>query len=332
MLGPTFWLALLDIRQQILPLNAMNSFFHSLREILDYRLIKLGDSYLTVWGLLELFVLLGLLLLAESLLRRHFFRRLLQRTRLDPPLQFAIAKISGYAFIALGFYIALQVVGLNLTSLAVVAGAVGVGIGFGLQNIVHNFVSGLIILAERPIAIGDRIEVGGVAGQVRQIRLRSTTVVTNDNIAYIVPNSDFITHTVTNWSHGDLRVRIRLPVGVAYGTDPRRLERLLLDVALAHPKALREPAPAVFFNGFGDSSLNFELAVWTQEMTFQPRRFKSELYYAIEAKLRENQIEIPFPQRDLRLRSGNFVLQTTPAPVHPETPANKPPAQEGRGE
>src|SRR5262245_62006302 len=206
-------------------------------------------------------------------------------------------------------------VGLNLTSLAVVAGAVGVRIGFGLQNIVHNFVSGLIILAERPIAIGDRIEVAGVAGQVQQIRLRSTTVLTNDNIAYIVPNSDFITHTVINWSHGDLKVRIRLKVTVAYGTDPLIVERLLLEVAMAHPKALREPSPSVFFCGFGDSALEFELGVWTVEMTSQPRRFKSELYFAIEKKLRENRIEIPFPQRDLHLRSGNFVLQTLAQPL-----------------
>ena len=171
---------------------------------------------------------------------------------------------------------------------------------FGLQNIVNNFVSGLIILAERPITIGDRIEIGGVAGQVREIRLRSTTVVTNDNITIIVPNSDFISHTVTNWSYGDTRVRLRLPVGVAYGTDVRLLERLLLDVAREHPKVLREPAPSVFFHGFGESTLDFELAIWTQEMTFQPRRFKSELYFAIEQKLRENKIEIPFPQRDLQ--------------------------------
>jgi|ERR1051326_5331992 small-conductance mechanosensitive channel len=184
--------------------------------------------------------------------------------------------------------------------------------GLGLQNIIHNFVSGSIILAERPIAIGDRIEISGVAGQVREIRLRSTTVVTNDNIACIVPNSDFITSTVTNWSHGDLRVRIRLPVGVACGTDPRKLEKLLLEVALARPKVLREPAPSVFFLGFGDSSLNFELGVWTSEMTFQPRRFRSELFFAMEEKLRENQIEIPFPQRDLHLRSGKFVLQNAP--------------------
>jgi small-conductance mechanosensitive channel len=242
----------------------------------------------------------------------------LQRTRLQASLQFALARISGYAFIALGFYVSLQLVGVNLTSLAVVAGAVGVGLGFGLQNIVHNFVSGLIILAERPIAIGDRIEIGGVAGQVQEIRLRSTTVITNDNIAYIVPNSDLITNTVINWSHGDLRVRIRLPVGVAYGTDPRKLEKLLLEVAKAHPKVLQEPGPSVFFLGFGDSSLNFELGVWTSEMTFQPRRFRSELYFAMEEKLRANQIEIPFPQRDLHLRSGNFVVQNGLAPTSDE--------------
>jgi small-conductance mechanosensitive channel len=207
----------------------------------------------------------------------------------------------------------LQMVGLNLTSLAVVAGAVGVGIGFGMQNIVHNFVSGLIILAERPIAIGDRIEIGGVAGQVKQIRLRSTTVLTNDNIVYIVPNSDFITHTVINWTHGDPRARIRLPVNAAYGTEPARLGELLLKVARAHPQVLADPAPEVFFIGFGDSALNFELAVWTIVMTVQTRRFRSELYFAIEKALREEKIEIPFPQRDLHLRSGNFVLQTTAA-------------------
>lgn len=286
--------------------------FDSLERVFSYRLLKLGESYLTVAGLLELLVLLALVLVAEWLLRRYVVRRALQRTRLDASLQFAVARMSGYAFIALGFYISLQIVGINLTSLAVVAGAVGVGLGFGLQNIVHNFVSGLIILAERPIAIGDRIEISGVAGQVKEIRLRSTTVVTNDNIAYIVPNSDFITNTVINWSHGDLRVRIRLPIGVAYGTDPRRLEKLLLEVALAHPKVLREPGPAVFFLGFGDSSLNFELGVWTTEMTFQPRRFRSELFFAMEQKLREHEIEIPFPQRDLHLRTGNLVLQNPP--------------------
>ena len=123
-----------------------------------------------------------------------------------------------------------------------------------------------------------------------------------------MPNSDFITTGVTNWSYGDPKVRIR-PHGVVYGTDPERLRRLLLEVAGEHSKVLREPAPEVFFSGFGDSSLNFELGVWTSEMTSKPRKFRSELNYAIERKLRENQIEIPFPQRDLHLRSGSVVLR-----------------------
>ena len=224
-------------------------------------------------------------------------------------MQYAVSKIGGYLFIAIGFYVALKLVGIDLSSLAVIAGAIGVGLGFGLQNVISNFVSGLIILAERPISIGDRVELGEVAGLVTRINLRSTNIVTNDNITIIVPNSDFITHKVTNWSYGDPKVRIRLPVGVAYGTDPERVKRLLVEVATEHPMVLREPAPELFFNGFGDSSLNFELGVWTAEMTSKPRRFRSELNYAIERKLRENQIEIPFPQRDLHLRSGSFVLQ-----------------------
>jgi small-conductance mechanosensitive channel len=168
----------------------------------------------------------------------------------------------------------LVVNGIDLSSLAVVAGALGVGLGFGLQNIVSNFVSGLILLAERPIAIGDRIEVSGVAGQVRKISLRSTTVVTNDNIAIIVPNSDLTTKPITNWSHGDPKVQFRLPVGVAYGTDPEKLRLVLLAVARAHPSVLASPEPTLFFEGFGDSALNFELGVWTQDMAHSPRRFR----------------------------------------------------------
>jgi len=178
-----------------------------------------------------------------------------------------------------------------------------------LQNIIHNFVSGIIILAERPIALGDRVEVAGVAGTVSKIRLRSTEIITNDNISIIVPNSDFITHPVTNWSHGDPRVQIRLPVGVAYGTDVEKLKTVLLEVATENAHVLKTPEPSVYFDGFGDSALLFELGVWTSEMTHSPRRFRSELNFAIERKLRGNKIEIPFPQRDLHLKSGAFVLQ-----------------------
>src|SRR5438552_12613486 len=247
-MAPAVWLARNGDNPQTLSMSRFLADFH---KIMDYPFLRLGQSQFTASDIIKLLVLLAVVLLAEYSLRRHFVTRVLRRTRLDPSLQFAVAKIGGYVFIVLGFYISLQVVGINLTSLAVVAGAIGVGIGFGLQNVINNFVSGLIILAERPIAIGDRIEIGGVAGQVRQIRVRSTTVVTNDNIAIIVPNSDFISHTVTNWSYGDPRVRLRLAVSVAYGTDLEKLQRLLLEVAREHPKVLQQPNPAVFFSWFG---------------------------------------------------------------------------------
>ena len=206
------------------------------------------------------------MILAESILRRIMLHRVLTRTHLDEGMRFAVARITGYVLLTLGFYLAFTFVGIDLSSLAVLAGAIGVGLGFGLQNIVNNFISGIIILAERPIAIGDRVEVNGVAGQVTRISLRSTVVVTNDNISVIVPNSSFISEPVVNWSHGDPKVRINVPVGIAYGSDVEKFRRLMMEVALAQPEVLRDPPPNVFFIGFGESSLDFEVAVWTAEM------------------------------------------------------------------
>ena len=263
-----------------------------------------GADTVTIGGILLLVFLFVSVIIVERILQRLLIRRFLSKTRLQPSLQYGLSRIFGYTLIAIGFYVAFQAVGFDLSSLAIVAASVGVGVGFGLQNIINNFVSGIIILAERPISIGDRIEVAGVAGRVTKIQLRSTTVVTNDNITMIVPNADFISNTVTNWSHGDPKVRIRVPVGVAYGSDLKLLQRLLLEAAAEHPKALRDPSPVVLFTEFGDSSLNFELGVWTQEMTAIPIHFTSEMNFIIEQKLRENDIEIPFPQRDLHVRSG----------------------------
>lgn len=270
--------------------------------LLDLPLLKLGKSSVTLLSLINLMVWIVGLFLVNGLLRRLVLKPLLARTHFDPGLQYAITRFFSFVFMALGLYVALLVNGVDLSSLAVIAGALGIGLGFGLQNIVANFVSGLILLAERPVTIGDRIEVGGVAGQVRQINLRSTTVITNDNITMIVPNTELVSSTVTNWSHGDPKVRIRLPFGVAYATDPGKVRQVIEAVAAAHPDVLKEPAPAVFFSGFGDSSLDFELAVWTEHRAHNPRRFRSEINFAIEKALRENNIEIPFPQRVVHLR------------------------------
>jgi small-conductance mechanosensitive channel len=258
----------------------------------------------TIGSILLLLILFASVIIIERIVQKQLIRRFLSRTKLQPSLQFGLSRIIGYTLIAVGFYVAFQLVGVDLSSLAIIAASLGVGIGFGLQNIINNLVSGIIILAERPISIGDRIEVAGVAGRVTKIQLRSTTVVTNDNITMIVPNADFISNTVTNWSHGDPKVRIRVPVGVAYGSDLKLLQRLLLEAAAEHPKALRDPSPVVLFTEFGDSSLNFELGVWTEEMTATPIHFTSEMNFIIDQKLRENDIEIPFPQRDLHVRSG----------------------------
>ncbi len=279
-------------------------------KILNYP-IPIGTLHLTLGGVIQLAVLFALVVLGEQLLWRKATMRVLRRMHIDAGLQYAIARISGYIVIAFGFYLALNAVGVSLNSLAVVAGAIGIGIGFGLQNIIQNFISGLIILTERPIAIGDRVEVGGVAGTVAKIELRSTEIVSTDNIATIVPNSNFITNPVTNWSHGDPRVQIRIPFGVAYGTDLELLKRVAREVAEECADALKDPPSRLFFVAFGDSALNFELGVWTRTQTQSPRTFISDLNFGLERKLRENNIEIPYPRRDLIIRG--------------ETPSSRPP-------
>lgn len=289
-------------------IDTLNSIVAAVESWLAFKL-TIGNTTVTLGGVVKLLVLLALVLVVERLFRHFLVNRVLTRTKMDLAVRFAIGRFAGYLFIALGFVLALNNAGIDLSSLTVVMGAVGIGLGFGLQNIINNFFSGLIILAERPIAIGDRIEVGGVAGLVSRINMRSTTVVTNDNITIIVPNSDFISSPVTNWSHGDPKVRLRLPVGVAYGSDVPKLKKVLLEVADQHPAVLKEPAPNLFFSGFGESSLDFELGVWTVDMAHNPYRFRSELYYTIEQALRDNHIEIPFPQRDLHVRSGELPVR-----------------------
>ena len=280
--------------------------------------------FLQVWYLLQLFLLVGLLILVfwlSSRTKRFLFNRFLVHSGLDRSLQYAISQIAANVVLVVGIFIVLQNTGIHLEALTVFAGAVGVGIGFGLQNITSNFISGLVILAERPITIGDRVEVAGVTGQVVKIRARSTVVVTNDNITTIVPNQKFIDSPVTNWTYGDPRVRFRIPVGVAYGSDVELVRRTLIEAGKEDPHVLKDPAPSVFFKAFGDSSLNFELVVWSDEMSNRPRRFRSDLNFAIDKKFREAGIEIPFPQRDLNIRSG--VLKVDSSAAEREKPEPK---------
>src|SRR5262250_1880942 len=200
-------------------------------------------------SLIQIFLLIALLVGVfwfSSGTKRFLFNRLLAQSGLDRSLQYAIAQVVSNIVLVVGIFIVLENTGIHLAALTVFAGAVGVGVGFGLQNIASNFISGLVILAERPITIGDRVEVAGIAGQVEHIRARSTVIRTNDNIMMIVPNTRFIDSPVTNWTYTDRRVRFRIPVGVAYGSDVVKVRDALLAVAHENPDTLKEPAPNVY--------------------------------------------------------------------------------------
>src|SRR6476661_40208 len=177
--------------------------------------------------------------------KRFLFNRLLAQSGLDRSLQYAISQVISNIVLVVGIFIVLENTGIHLGALTVFAGAVGVGVGFGLQNIASNFISGLVILAERPITIGDRVEVAGIVGRVQQIRARSTVIVTSDNIAMIVPNSKFIDSPVTNWTYGDPRVRFRIPIGVAYGSDVKKVRDALIAAGRTNPHVLEDPKPTV---------------------------------------------------------------------------------------
>ena len=272
-------------------------------------------------SLLQIFLLVGLLILVfwiSSRTKRFLFNRFLVHSGLDRSLQYAISQIASNVVLVVGIFVVLQNTGIHLEALTVFAGAVGVGIGFGLQNITSNFISGLVILAERPITIGDLVEVGGVTGQVQKIRARSTVLVTSDNITTIIPNQKFIDSPVTNWTYGDPKVRFRIPVGVAYGSDVEKVRATLIEAAAEDPHTLDDPAPSVFFVEFGSSSLNFELVAWSDEMSHRPRRYQSDLNFAIDKKFREAGIEIPFPQRDLNIRSGILNVESLARPPEKE--------------
>jgi small-conductance mechanosensitive channel len=272
-------------------------------QVLDYRLFRIGDTSVTVASLAATLLLLAGTYLVARLARNIVANRLLARTPLSLGLRYAIGRFVGYFILFLGVAAALQTLGVRATTLAAFGAAVGVGVGFGLQDIVKNFVAGLVILIERPIQVGDRLEIGDVSGDVAEIRARATVIRTNDDIHLIVPNSRFITETVVNRSFGSPRIRCRIPIGVSYDAAPRSVEKALLEAAARCEGVLAEPAPVVRFRGFGESSLDFELLCWTDSMLHRPGAFVSRLNFLVHERLTESEIEIPFPQRDVHIRS-----------------------------
>lgn len=276
---------------------------------LDSIAIKIGATRLSLYAILKGLLFAGLLLWIASLASRIVNQRITSTSALTPSVQTLISQTVRLGLLFGAVIIALSAIGIDLTALAVFSGAVGVGIGFGLQSVFSNLVAGIILLFERSIKIGDFVELSdGVQGTVREITIRSTLVTTNDNIDILVPNSEFITKQMTNWTLRDAVRRFRIPFGVAYGSDKDLVRTAVLEAAATIDHTLTNVSgrePKVWLVGFGDSSLDFELVVWLKpESVTRPAAVNADYCWAIETALRKYKIEIPFPQRDLHIRSG----------------------------
>lgn len=263
---------------------------------------KLGETPVTVSGILVAVLVIIASLFVSAIVQRVFDRQVAERMKMNRGMKYAFMRIIHYLILILGISLAAQMIGLSFGSLAVIFGFLSVGIGFGLQNLTSNFISGLILLLERPISPGDFVTIDGQFGRVEHINMRTTIIRTQDNVTIVVPNAKFVENDVTNWSHdGDVKVRLHCPVGVAYGSDVSLVKQTLLDVANANEHVLDDPAAVVVFTEFGDSSLNFELLVWTDRPELR-YALHSEINFAIDEAFRKADIQIPFPQRDLHVK------------------------------
>jgi small-conductance mechanosensitive channel len=267
---------------------------------------------ITVSAILSALAVVVVTWLVTKVVRFILDHEILPRLDLRTGVPIAISTIVGYVLVLTGFVLAMAALGIDLTKVTLLAGALGVGVGLGLQGVVSNFASGLILMLERPINVGDQIDVGGVVGEVKRIGVRSSTIRTGQGAEVIVPNSDLASKQVTNWTLSDRARRYEIDVGVEYGSDPARVLRLLEDAAAEVPEVQKVPPPRALFTGFGDSSLDFRLFAWVESVDIGVQA-QNGLRMAILRTLDAAGIAIPFPQRDLHIRYAPAGLEAAAA-------------------
>lgn len=274
-----------------------------IHQLLNFTLFQIKETPVTVVSILIfLMFITGFIFLGVSV-RKALNRKILRHFHIDKGTSYTLSRITQYIIITIGALISFQFVGIDLSGLAVIFGLLSVGIGFGLQNITSNFISGLIILFERPISVGDRVTVANIEGDVTEINIRSTKVRTVNNVSIIVPNSEFVSHDVINYSHGDPTYRLDINVGVAYGSDLEKVLKAMREVGDENQHVMHKPEPDVHLIEFAESSWHMQLRVWIPDVKDYPQ-IRNELNQALVRKFREYNIEIPFPQRDLHVRSS----------------------------
>ena len=294
MLSAIVWvIATLDYFGLLMPSVALA------RQVLDARL-SIGALSLALGDFLAFVLTVYLASVLSSLIEFVLAEDVFPRLSLRPGLPYALSRLIKYAIVSVGFFVALLALGVNLNRVTVLGGALGIGVGFGLQNIVNNFVSGLILLFERPVRVGDAVQIGDVQGEVRRIGIRATTVRAWEGAEVIVPNSQLVAERVTNWTPADYRRRLDIPVNVAYGSAPDKVIQVLTEVAQSHPDVVASPVPVALFLGFGDSALQFQLRAWTSRLD-RHLMVRSELGVAVYAALRDAGFSIPFPQQEVRI-------------------------------
>lgn len=279
-----------------------------IRAVLDFELIPFGDMHLTVGGLVAAVLALVIFWFASAGLRYALNRYGASHTNVSRPALYTLSRVAHYVLLVLGILLAMDLAGVPIGKFSLFAGALGVGLGFGLQAIFSNFVSGLILLFDRSLKVGDFVEIGAdVRGTVRDIHIRATRITTNDNIDILVPNSEFVTGRVVNWTHRDVVRRMRVPFPVAYGVDKELVKKAALEAAGRVPFTLAMDGPRrpqVWLVDFGDSAVEYILAVWlTEEATKRNTAVRAAYLWELDTAFKQHGIQIPFPQRDLNLRS-----------------------------